>query len=49
MYSVMGSKVLTLEGFPIRNSADQDLLAVPRSLSQLYTSFIGCQYQGILH
>lgn len=49
MYSFVDSKVLTLEGFPIRISADQDFLAVPRSLSQLYASFIGCQYQGILH
>ena len=49
MYSFTGYKVLTLQGFPIRNSADQGFLAAPRSLSQLYTSFIGCQYQGILH
>ena len=49
MYSIMDSKVLTLEGFPIRIPTDQGLLATPRRLSQLYTSFIGCQYQGIPH
>ena len=49
MYSYVDYKVLTLQGFPIRISTDQGLLATPRSLSQLYTSFIGCQYQGILH
>ena len=47
MYSFESSKVQTLEGFPIRNSTDQGILAPPRGLSQLYTSFIGCQYQGI--
>ena len=47
MYSFRSSKVQTLEGFPIRNSTDQGILAPPRGLSQLYTSFIGCQYQGI--
>ena len=49
MDSSYNLKVLTLRGFPIRISADLDLLAVPRSLSQLYTSFVGCQYQGIPH
>ena len=49
MYSIMDSKVLTLEGFPIRIPTDQGLLATPRRLSQLYTSFVGCQYQGIPH
>ena len=47
MDSFRSSKVQTLEGFPIRNSTDQGILAPPRGLSQLYTSFIGCQYQGI--
>ena len=47
MNSFRSSKVQTLEGFPIRNSTDQGILAPPRGLSQLYTSFIGCQYQGI--
>ena len=40
-------RVQTLKGFPIRNSRDQRVLAPTPSLSQLYTSFIGCQYQGI--
>ena len=47
MDSFRSSKVQTLEGFPIRTSTDQGILAPPRGLSQLYTSFIGCQYQGI--
>jgi hypothetical protein len=35
------------EGFPIRTSPDQYLLAVPRGFSQLATSFIACLRQGI--
>ena len=35
-------------GFPIRKSADQRVLAPPRGLSQLATSFIACARQGIL-
>ena len=35
------------EGFPIRKSPDQCLLAAPRGLSQLATSFIACLRQGI--
>ena len=35
-------------GFPIRKSADQRVLAPPRSLSQRATSFIACVRQGIL-
>ena len=34
-------------GFPIRTSPDQRLLASPRGLSQLTTSFIACLRQGI--
>ncbi len=34
-------------GFPIRTSPDQSLLAAPRGLSQLATSFIACWRQGI--
>ena len=34
-------------GFPIRKSADQRVLAPPRSLSQRATSFIACVRQGI--
>ena len=46
-YSSKDFRVQTLKGFPIRNSRDQRVLAPTPSLSQLYTSFIGCQYQGI--
>ena len=48
-YSYMDFKVLTLKGFPIRIPTDQDLLAVPRGFSQLYTSFFGRLCQGIPH
>ena len=34
-------------GFPIQRSADQWIFAPPRSFSQLITSFIGSQCQGI--
>ena len=34
-------------GFPIRRSTDQSSLAAPRGLSQLTTSFIASQRQGI--
>jgi hypothetical protein len=34
-------------GFPIRKSADQFIFANPRSLSQLITSFIASESQGI--
>src|SRR6201746_2750393 len=34
-------------GFPIRKSADQFIFAYPRSLSQLITSFIASESQGI--
>ena len=33
----------------IRISADRSLFAAPRSFSQLVTSFVGSQCQGILH
>src|SRR5437660_6503910 len=36
-------------GFPIQRSPDQSLLAAPRSLSQLATSFIAVFCQGIHH
>ena len=36
-------------GFPIRKSPDQSLLAAPRGLSQLATSFIACFCLGIHH
>ncbi len=34
-------------GFPIQTSADRSLCAAPRSFSQLITSFVGSQCQGI--
>ena len=37
----------TVQGFPIRKSPDQSLLAAPRGLSQLATSFIASYCQGI--
>ena len=37
----------TVQGFPIRKSPDQCLLAAPRGLSQLATSFIAIVCQGI--
>ena len=36
-------------GCPIRKSTDQSLLAAPRGLSQLTTSFIASWHQGIHH
>ena len=36
-----------LEGFPIRKSPDRSLLAAPRGLSQLTTSFVAFWHQGI--
>ena len=36
-------------GFPIRKSTDQNFSAVPRSLSQLGTSFIASESLGIPH
>ena len=41
--------VLPTAGCPIRESPDRRLLAAPRSFSQLATSFIACQCQGIHH
>jgi hypothetical protein len=46
-WRLLGDPVLTGPGFPIRRSPDQRLLAPPRSLSQLATSFIACESQGI--
>ena len=34
--------ILTPPGYPIRKSPDQSVIAAPRSLSQLITSFIAC-------
>ena len=41
------SRSIAPVGFPIQRSADQRLFASPRGLSQLITSFIGSQCQGI--
>src|SRR5579859_7412287 len=49
-YGFIGPYVgFTHVGFPIRKSPDQCLLAAPRGLSQLATSFIACFCQGIHH
>src|SRR5690349_19081064 len=47
MYSPAGIRCTHLMGSPIRKSPDHRLLASPRSLSQLATSFIAYQRQGI--
>ncbi len=44
-----GFQVFNLEGYPIRKSADRSLYAAPRSLSQLTTSFLVSESQGIHH
>src|SRR5690242_9798265 len=38
-----------MPGFPIRTSTDQSLLAAPRGLSQLATSFVDFWRQSIHH
>ena len=47
MNSLHGSQTLLWLGSPIRISADHNLFAVPRSFSQLTTSFIGVWCLGI--
>ena len=47
MYSDDGNGRSRPLGFPIRKSPDHSLLAAPRSLSQLTTSFFACLRQGI--
>ena len=44
-----GSLVFNQGGCPIRKSPDRRLFAPPRSLSQLVTSFIASESQGIRH
>ena len=44
-----GYPVFSRMGCPIRKSPDQRLFAPPRSLSQLITSFIASESQGIHH
>ena len=48
MYSDAHAAALPAAGFPIRISPDRSLFAAPRGFSQLTTSFIGSQRQGIL-
>jgi hypothetical protein len=47
MYSGEGNRCSHRLGSPIQKSPDRRLLASPRSLSQLATSFIAFQRQGI--
>ena len=47
MLKGMGNSALPLLGFPIRKFTDQNLLAIPRDLSELTPSFIGSWRQGI--
>ena len=49
IFSGTDSVTLLTDGFPIRKSPDQCLVATSRSFSQLPTSFIVCWHQGILH
>ena len=42
-------QVINLVGYPIRKSSDHRIFAPPRSLSQLITSFIASESQGIPH
>ena len=44
-----GWHVFNMPGCPIRKPADQRSFAAPRGLSQLITSFIACESQGIRH
>ena len=48
MNSVMDLVFCDTRGFPIRKSAGRWIFAPNRSLSQLVTSFVGSQCQGIL-
>ena len=45
--SFSGYYIFNIVGFPIRISPDQRLFAPPRSFSQLITSFIASESQGI--
>ena len=47
--NLVGWLVFNLSGCPIRKSPDQRLFAPTRSLSQLITSFIASESQGIRH
>ena len=45
--SLTGWQAFNLPGCPIRKSEDQRLFASPPSLSQLITSFVASESQGI--
>ena len=47
MYSSRRNRILLRLGSPIRTSTDQSVLAAPRGLSQLATSFFASWHQGI--
>ena len=47
IYSGTHVQGLACTGYPIRKSPDHSVFAAPRSLSQLITSFIAHQHQGI--
>ncbi len=47
--AICGYQAFSLMGCPIRRSADQWPFAPTRGLSQLVTSFIACESQGIRH
>ena len=49
IYSRAYDQVLPQPGYPIRTFTDQSVLAAPRDLSQLTTSFIAYWHQGIHH
>ena len=49
MYSCADGQVLPQPGYPIRTFTDQSVLAAPRDLSQLITSFFAYWHQGIHH
>ena len=49
MYSLGGSRMLLLLGYPIRRCTGQSVFAAIRALSQLVTSFIAYWRQGIHH
>ena len=49
MYSSQNVAVLSATGYPIRKCTGQSVFAAIRALSQLITSFVAYQHQGIHH
>jgi len=45
----IGYHTFSMMGFPIRKSSDRKMFALPRSLSQLTTSFFASESLGIRH